>query len=133
MKPENIVAIEDAIKKSSDWAQVAIKENIDVQSKRLLEFTNEQVFVDFKRLKDSTNFFLTISVRESKAVSMNSFPMLWSAILDERGAERMLSVLTNLTSRRRRYLAFREEDARTEAQRREAEAKEKTRADTLLR
>ena len=49
------------------------------------------------------------------------------------GAERLLSVLTNLPNRRGKFIGFRDDQEKITQQRREAKQNEKARADKLLR
>jgi hypothetical protein len=48
------------------------------------------------------------------------------------GVERLLSVITNLQSRREKFVTFRDEQDKIVRQRLEAEQNEKARADALL-
>ena len=126
-----ISTFEAALKKSFEWHELAVKENLIVADKQLFSLTNRQFAVSFQKPGDTTNYSLTMSFRDTSPRTID--PTWFSLSLDQKGVEKFLAVVTNLSSRRSNYLAFRLSDARQEQERREKEAREKARADEVLR
>ena len=99
----------------------------------LIGSTNRQsLSVTFSRPRESSNSYLNLSVPDS-LLPQSSLPMLpFSITLDKIGVNRLLSVITNLPSRREKFIAFRDEQEKIIRQRGEAQQNDKARADKLL-
>lgn len=118
-----------ALEKSIEWHKLAVKEQLAVENRRILSLTNRQFAISFQKPDNSTNFFVTMLLPNLLPIESK----LSEIALDQRGIEKLLGVVTNLPSRRSNYVAFRLTEIQQEQERREKAAKDKARADEILR
>lgn len=151
LNSEDVAKLAEGIQKYSQWSDTAAKENLNVVGKVLVSFTKQEVnnitnaqgeilvgstnrqelHVSFNKLKESSNSFFEVSISKPRPYPDSLLSSL-SVTLDKIGVERLLSVITNLPSRREKFVAFRDEQEKITRQRREAQQNEKARADELL-
>jgi hypothetical protein len=151
LNSEDIAKLAEGVQKYFQWSDTAAKENLNVAEKVLVSFakqevdnitnaqgeiligsTNRQVLrVSFSKPKESSKSFVDVFISEPVPYTA-SLPSFCSITLDKMGVERLLSVITNLSSRREKFVAFRDEQEKITRQRREAQQSDKARADELL-
>lgn len=150
LNSEDVSKLAEGVRKYFQWSDTAVKDNLIVDEKVLVKFkkqeigyttnldggflqsTNGQTLqLSFSKPKDSSKSFINIFVSEPLPHS-TSLPTFCTVTLDKMGAERLLSVITNLPSRREKFITFRDEQDKIVLQRKEAEQNEKARADQLL-
>jgi hypothetical protein len=126
-----IVEFQAALAKSIEWHWLAVRENLGEVNKRLLSLTNRQFAVSFEKPQESTNFFVSVLLPELRPIGPNPN---WSDItLDQRGVEKLADLVAGLHVRRSNYNAFKLIEAQQEQERRAKQAKDKARADEILR
>jgi hypothetical protein len=119
-------------RKYSAWSETAAKENLSVEGKQMLSLTNQHFTITFSKPKESSNAFMNLYVPDFLLPQSSLPPPPFSITLDKVGVDRLLSVITNLQSRREKFIAFRDEQDKIVRQRQDAEQNEKARADELL-
>ena len=129
LSTNQIEMIRSAISKSRQWGEIANKEDLEVEAKELLAFTNMTLKITFNKAKSATNYTLCISVPFKGTYASGSCRFT----IDKSGIERLDSVLSTLGERRRKFMEFDERDKSEELRRIEAQRKEKARIDELLR
>ena len=122
----------EVIKKYFAWSDTAAKEDLHVAGKQMLNLTNQHFAITFSKLGESSNSFLNFYVPFSSQLQGSLPPTSISVTLDKMGVDRLSSVITNLPSRREKFILFRDEQDKIARQRQEAEQTEKARADNLL-
>ncbi len=152
LSSEDVAKLAEGVQKYFQWSDTAAKENLNVAGKVLVSFTKQEVdnitnaqgkilvgstnrqvlHVSFNKPKESSKSFVDVSISKPRPYP-DSVPSFWSITLDKMGVERLLSVITNLPSRREKFVTFRAEQEKIARQHREAQQNEKARADELLR
>ncbi len=132
LNSEEVAMLAEAAKKYSAWSDTAVKENLNVEEKQMLSLTNQHFTITFSRPTESSNSFMNLSVPDFLLPQSSLPPPPFSITLDKMGVERLLSVITNLPSRREKFVVFRDEQDKIVRQRRETQQNEKARADELL-
>jgi hypothetical protein len=150
LNSEDVSKLAEGVRKYFQWSDTAVKENLTVDEKVLVSFTKQEIgytknlegnFLQstngqtlrfsFSKPKDSSKSFINIFVSEPLPYS-TSQPTFCTITLDKVGIERLLTVITNLPSRREKFITFRDEQDKIARQRKEAEQNDKARADQLL-
>ena len=132
LNTNEVVMISEVIQKYFAWSDTVLKENLNVDEREMLSLTNQHLRITFSRPKESSNSFINFYIPDAPWLSVGSLPSICSITLDKMGVERLLSVMTNLPSRRGKFVAFRDEQDEITRQHREAQQNEKARADELL-
>lgn len=132
LNSEEVAMLAEAARKYSAWSETAAKENLSVEGKQMLSLTNQHFTITFSKPKESSNAFMNLYVPDFLLPQSSLPPPPFSITLDKVGVDRLLSVMTNLQSRREKFIAFRDEQEKIARQRREAQQNEKARADELL-
>ena len=150
LNSEDVSKLAEGVRKYFQWSDTALKENLTVDEKVLVSFTKQEIgytknfegeFLQstngqtlrfsFSKPKDSSKSFINVFVSDPLPHSA-TLPSFCTITLDKMGVERLLSVITNLPSRREKFVAFRDEQDKIVRQRNEAQQKDKARADELL-
>jgi hypothetical protein len=150
LNSEDVSKLAEGVRKYFQWSDTALKENLTVDEKVLVSFTKQEIgytknfegrFLQstngqtlrfsFSKPKDSSKSFINVFVSDPLPHSA-TLPSFCSITLDKMGVERLLSVITNLPSRRGKFVVFRDEQDKIVRQRKEAEQNDKARADQLL-
>ena len=132
LNSDEVAMLAEAAQKYFAWSDTAAKENLNVEEKQMLNLTNQHFTITFSRPKESSNAVMDLYVPNS-LLSQSSLPLPpFSITLDKLGVNRLLSVITNLPSRRDKFIAFNAEQEKIVRQRSEAQQNDKVRADQLL-
>jgi len=132
LNSEEVSMLAETARKYSAWSDTSAKENLNVEEKQMLRLTNQQFSITFSRPKELSNSFMNLYVPDKLLAQSPLPPLPFSITLDKMGVERLLSVITNLPSRRDKFIAFRDEQEKIVRQRNEAQQNDKARADELL-
>lgn len=117
LNSEQLATLENALRKSYEWGKLATAENLYVEFKPLVSDTNKRPLLYFSKRTNSPNFFVWCHGLE----------------IDKRGVDRLLSMISELPSRRQKFLTYWEAEQRADTERRDLKDKEKQRVDQLLR
>lgn len=132
LNTDEVAMVAEVVQKYFAWSDTAVKENLNVEEKEMLSLTNQHFRITFSRPKELSNSFITFYMPDAPWLSVSSLPSICSITLDKLGVERLSSVITNLPSRRGKFIAFRDEQEKIVRLRSEAQQNEKARADELL-
>ncbi len=132
LNTNEVLMVAEVIQKYFAWSDTAVKENLNVDEKEMLNLTNQHLRITFSRPKESSNSFINFYMPDAPWLSVGSLPSICSITLDKMGVERLQSVITNLPDRRDKFITFRDEQEKIARQRREAQQNEKARTDELL-
>jgi len=151
LNSEDVDKLAEGVRKFFQWSDTAAKENLNVAGKVLVTLNKQEIDnitnlqgdilvgstngqalqVSFSKPKESSKSFIDVFVSEPLPYS-TSLPSFCTITLDKVGVERLLTVITNLPSRRDKFIVFRNEQEQIVRQRNEARQNDKTRADALL-
>jgi hypothetical protein len=132
LNSDEVAMLAEAARKYFAWSDTAAKENLNVEEKQILSLTNQHFTITFSRPKESANSFMNLYVPDFLLPQSSLPPPPFSITLDKVGVNRLLYVITNLPSRREKFITFRDEQEKIVRQRSEAQQNEKARADELL-
>ena len=132
LNTDEITMVTNAIQKYYEWSGTAAKENLTVEEKQMLNLTNQHFIITFSRPKGSSNSFINFYMPNAPWLSVKSLPSISSITLDGVGVKRLSLVITNLPSRREKFVAFRDEQEKIIRLHNEAQQTDKARADELL-
>jgi len=132
LNSDEVAMLTEAARKYFTWSDTATKENLNVEEKQMLNLTNQHFRVTFNKSNESSNSFMNLYVPDF-LLPQSSLPSPpFSITLDKSGVTRLLTILTNLPSRRDKFVAFRDEQEKIVNQRSETQQNDKARADELL-
>jgi hypothetical protein len=132
LNSDEVAMLAEAAQKYFAWSETAAKENLNVEEKQMLNLTNQHFTITFSRPKESSKAVMVLYVPNSLLSQSSLPPPPFSITLDKLGVNRLLSVITNLPSRRDKFIAFKAEQEKIVRQRTEAQQNDKVRADQLL-